>query len=106
MAKTTNRRGGPYPYLHVTEFRLIDEGLAVHQVIARGASFAQAGAALGFSKTTAWRRYWWIVDRSLPERWGAKPGPIPPMRGTRACPRGRPWQPTLDGPGGPFGWRS
>lgn len=67
-----------------------------------GASFRQAAAACGLTTTTAWRRYHWFVDWMRPSLYGCREGPIPPQRGTAACPRGRPYSPTLDGPGGPL----
>jgi hypothetical protein len=85
--------------------RLYREGLAVWEAVATGSSIRSAAAQLGMSYTTAWRRYWWVVDFELPTRWGVKRGPLPPQRGTKACPRGRPWQPTLDGPAGPLARR-
>ncbi|MFF7192650.1 LysR family transcriptional regulator [Streptomyces sp. NPDC008079] len=97
------RRGGPTPYVRVPFHIKATEGMAVLQCVAAGQSFRQAAAHLGMSATTAWRRYWWLNDYDLPARWGAKDGPLPPQRGTKACPRGRPYLPTLDGPGGPLG---
>ncbi|MFJ9677536.1 hypothetical protein ACIRP2_05705 [Streptomyces sp. NPDC101194] len=38
------------------------------------------------------------MDRVLPLTYGRPLGPLPPQGGTRACPRGRPWLPTPDGP--------
>jgi hypothetical protein len=102
MPKSPYRKGGPTPYVRVPWDRLYQEGEAVWRLVITGSSIRAAGAALGMSATTAWRRYWWVVDFELLGRWGAKPGPLPPQRGTKACPRGRPYQPTLDGPGGPM----
>jgi hypothetical protein len=69
---------------------------------ATGQSIRKAAAELGMSPSTAWRRWWFYIDFTLPERYGVKRGRIPPQRGTRACPRGRPYQDVLDGPGGPL----
>jgi hypothetical protein len=103
VKRTGPRRGGPYPRLRLDIAVKWSQGSDVVQLVSgRGISFRQAARQLGLSTTTAWRRYWWWMDSTLPERWGAKPGPIPPQRGTRACPRGRPYLPTLDGPGGPL----
>lgn len=97
------RRAGPYPRLRVDFGVKVHQGLAVAElVLGRGFSFRQAAVQLDMSVTTAWRRFWWLFDYQLPERWGCRRGPLPPMRGTRACPRGRPYMPTLDGPGGPL----
>lgn len=97
------RRGGPYPRLRLDMGTKATEGLAVVElVLGRGLTFRQAAAQLGMSTATAWRRYWWFMDWLLPERWGVRSRRIPPQRGTRACPRGRPWIAELDGPGGPL----
>ncbi|MFF7260659.1 hypothetical protein ACFZCL_10295 [Streptomyces sp. NPDC008159] len=93
-----SQRGGPYPRLRADFTIKTTQGLAVMRlVLGEGRTFRQAAAALGMSSTTAWRRYWFVIDLSTPERHGCKPGPMPPQRGTRACPRGRPWMPTFDG---------
>ncbi|QQM41987.1 hypothetical protein [Streptomyces liliifuscus] len=92
------RRGGPYPYLRLDLGIKATQGFAVFERVMAGASFRQAAAALDLSVTTAWRRHWWFIDWMQPEWHGRPPGPIPPQRGTRACPRGRPYLPTLDGP--------
>ncbi|MEU8031941.1 hypothetical protein AB0C13_25395 [Streptomyces sp. NPDC049099] len=93
------RRGGPYPHLRLDFGTKVTQGVAVVQlVLGQGHSFREAAAVLDMSLTTAWRRYWFALDLGTPQRHGRKPGPIPPQRGTRACPRGRPWMPTLDEP--------
>ncbi|NUR03631.1 MAG: hypothetical protein HOY79_46115 [Streptomyces sp.] len=93
------KRGGPYPYLRLDIAVKWRQGGDVVQLVAiNGLSFRQAAASLGLSPTTAWRRYWWWMDSTLPAHWGYPDGPIPPQRGTRACPRGRPYLPTYDGP--------
>jgi hypothetical protein len=99
----TTRRGGPYPHLRLDSAVKADQGFAVLQlVLGQGKTFSQAGTALGLSTTTAWRRYHWFLDWTLPERWGREASRLPPQRGTRACPRGRPFIAELDGPGGVF----
>lgn len=90
------RRGGPYPRLRLDLAVKVEQGHAVVRLILAGHSIRQAAAALGLSVTTAWRRYWFVMDWTLPQHYGRPPGPIPPQRGTRACPRGRPFLPTLD----------
>ncbi|WP_340564457.1 winged helix-turn-helix domain-containing protein [Streptomyces sp. GSL17-111] len=66
-------------------------------IFGRGMTVREAATQLGMSPTTCWRRAWWFMDRTLPVSYGLPLGPLPPQRGTRACPRGRPWMPTLDG---------
>jgi hypothetical protein len=92
----TGRRGGPVPYLRLDLGVKVREGLEVARLVAAGASFRQAAAALDMSRMTAWRRYWFLQDWGLPGYFGRPSGPIPPQRSTRACPRGRPFLPTLD----------
>jgi hypothetical protein len=89
-------QGGPYTRLRTNMALKASQGIEVAQLVARGNSFSQAAAALGLSKTTAWRRYWWWQDWTLPDYYGKPRGPIPPQRGTRAVPRGRPYLPTID----------
>ena len=92
------RRGGPYPHLRLDFGTKASQGLAVLDlVLGRGHTFRQAAAELGMSVSTCWRRFWFVLDLNTPARHGCKPGPIPPQRGTKACPRGRPWLPTYDG---------
>lgn len=93
-----SQRGGPYPHVRLDLSVKADQGLAVMRlVLGEHYTFRQAAAALDMSLTTAWRRFWFVLDLMTPERHGCKPGPVPPQRGTRACPRGRPWMPTYDG---------
>ena len=97
------RRGGPYPHLRLNVMVKAGEGLAVAElVLGQGLSFRQAALRLGMSTTTAWRRCRWFQDWMLPGLWGVEARRLPPQRGTRACPRGRPWIEELDGPGGPL----
>ncbi|WP_158697756.1 hypothetical protein [Streptomyces prunicolor] len=97
------RRGGPYPHLRLDLGIKATEGLAVAElVLGRHWTFRRAAASLGMSPTTAWRRYWWLMDWMLPQQYGLQARRLPPMRGTRACARGRPYIHELDGPGGPL----
>lgn len=91
------RRGGPTPYLRLNLVTKVEQGRAVAARVDAGQSIRAAAAQLGMSLTTAWRRYWWFKDWTLPTHYGRPHGPIPPQRGTAACPNGRPWLPTLDG---------
>lgn len=91
------RRGGPYPHLRIPLERKVREGVAVWDIVAAGGSISSAARSLGMSTTTAWRRYHFLADWTLPAQYGRPSGPIPPQRGTRACPSGRPYLPTLDG---------
>lgn len=93
------KRGGPYPYLRLNLTTKVAEGVAVARLVAAGASFRAAATQLDMSLTTAWRRFHFVMDWTLPGYFGRPNGPIPPMRGTRECPSGRPWLPTLDGRG-------
>ena len=97
------KRGGPYPHLRLDFTTKGNQGLAVMELVyGQGLSFRQAARQLGLSTTTAWRRHYWVQDWLLPGRYGVRSSAIPPQRGTRACPRGRPWIEKLDGPGGPL----
>jgi hypothetical protein len=97
------RRAGPTPYLRLDLFTKATQGQAVYlSVMADGLSLRQAAAVHGLTVTTAWRRYWWFADWTLPNRYGVKASRLPPQRGTRACPRGRPWIKELDDVGGPL----
>lgn len=90
-------QGGPYPHLRLPLHVKVDEGMAVFRIVSAGGSISSAARMLGMSTTTAWRRYWFVMDWTLPGTYGRSAGPIPPQRGTRACPNGRPYLPTLDG---------
>ncbi|WP_432034459.1 AsnC family protein [Streptomyces antibioticus] len=97
-ARTGPRRGGPTPYLRLPALTKTTEGQAAAELIfGQGMPVRAAAEILGMSPTTCWRRAWWFMDRTLPYAYGRPLGPLPPQRGTRACPRGRPWLPTLDG---------
>lgn len=99
----TSNRGGPHPHRRIPADIKARQGLAVYELVwGKGLSYRKAAAHLGMSPTTAWRRSHWFADWMLPARYGRPDGPLPPQRGTAACPRGRPYMPTLDGPGGPF----
>jgi hypothetical protein len=92
------RRGGPYPYLRLDLLTKVEQGRAVVQLhLGEHRPIREAARILGLSPTTAWRRYWWYMDWTLPAHYGKPFGPIPPQRGTRACPKGRPYLPTVDG---------
>lgn len=91
------RRSGPTPYLRLDLAIKADQGAEAHRLHEGGLSFAQIGERMGLSLTTAWRRCRWYEDWTVP----AESGPIkriPPQRGTRACPRGRPCIPEFDHP--------
>lgn len=91
-------RGGPYPRLRLDLVTKVHQARQVAELVARdGMSIRAAARQLDMSVTTAWRRYWWYMDWTLPAYYGLPTGPVPPQRGTRACPRGRPWLPTFDG---------
>ena len=97
------RRAGPSPYLRLDFTVKARQGYEAYMlVLGQGLSFRHAADLLGLSGITTWRRYHFFSDLMLPVWHGGKPGPIPPQRGTRACPRGRPYLPTLDGPGAPL----
>ncbi|MFG2948160.1 hypothetical protein [Streptomyces adustus] len=97
------KRGGPYPHLRIPFEIKATQGMAVIELtLGQGLSYRQAANQLGMSPTTAWRRGHWVMDWLLPHHYGRPQGPLPPQRGTAACPRGRPYLPTVDGPGGPF----
>lgn len=95
------RRGGPYPHLRLNMTVKHDQGRRVYLLIHTGHSFREAAAITGLSVTTAWRRYWWFSDWQLPRSWGKRITTIPPQRGTRACPSGRPWNRAIDEGGFP-----
>ncbi len=92
------RRGGPTPYVRLDTAIKARDGRRVAELMAHGLSVRAAAETLGMSATTAWRRYWWLQDWTLPGSYGLPLGAPPPMRGTRACPHGRPCRPTLDHP--------
>lgn len=94
----SRRRGGPTPYVRLPFETKLAQGLDVWARVAAGASIRKAAADLGMSPTTAWRRVWFARDWALPTHYGRPAGPIPPQRGTAACPNGWPHLPTFDGP--------
>lgn len=97
------RRAGPSPYCRLDlSIKAAQGAAAIELVLGQGLTFREAAAAMGLSVSTCWRRYWWVMDWTLPERWGVRAHRLPPQRGTRACPRGRPFIAELDGPGGPL----
>ena len=83
------RRGGPYPRLRLPLITKVEQGNAVLKLVRQGHSMRSAGAVLGLSTTTAWRRFWFLMDY-YPYGGRRARMPIPPQRGTRACPRGKP----------------
>ncbi len=93
----TLAQGGPYPRLRLDYFRRMTEGRAAWDlIIGGGVSVRSAARTLGLSPTTAWRRAWWWHDAVILPAWNgysARRTPIPPQRGTRACPNGRPYLP-------------
>lgn len=90
------RRGGPYPHLRLSLHTKVEQGTQIMQLITAGHSFREAAAITGLSLTTAWRRYWWLMDWTLPRQYGKAISTIPPQRGTRGCPSGRPWIRSID----------
>lgn len=91
------RQAGPTPYRRTPLATKATQGAAVVElVLGQGRTFRQAATATGLSLTTCWRRYWFVMDWLRPGWHGRASGPIPPQRGTRTCPRGRPYLPTLD----------
>lgn len=91
------RRTAPYSCLRVPLEQLITDGWAVWQARQRGLTFAQAGAELGMSTVTAWRRYWALVDLTTARSYArGRHTPRPALRSTAGCPRGRPWIRGLD----------
>ena len=92
-----SRRGGPYPRLRLRLDTKVEQGMQVFELRRAGLTFAEAGARVGVSAATAWRRFWFIMDWTLPGYYGHRGRiEIPPQRGTRACPRGRPCLPAID----------
>ena len=85
------RRGGPVPYCRLNSTAAALEGLAVLRHVAAGRSIRQAARTLGMSPTTAWRRYWLVMDWTLPLYRDGRTslGPRPPQRGTAAWARER-----------------
>lgn len=94
-------RGGSIPHTTLNFVVKAEQGgraYDLHQ-LGGGASFRDIGTHLRVSATTAWRRYWWYTDWiALPHYYGLPFGPVPPQRGTRRIPRGRPCIPALDHP--------
>lgn len=90
------RRGGPYPHLRLNMAVKVEQGMEVFRLVRAGHSFREIAAITGISPTTCWRRYWFIMDWTLPHSYGKPMDTIPPQRGTRACPRGRPWIKAID----------
>jgi hypothetical protein len=95
----TLRRGGPSPLARLrVEVKLQQGHRAVVAYPGQGRTYADIGAELGVSATTARRRHWWFFDQVLYPRGDRVPwGPVPVQRGTRECPKRRPFLPTRDG---------
>jgi hypothetical protein len=91
-------RGGTKPYTTMNRAVQVDQALQVAELRAQGLNFRDIAQRTGLSTATAWRRWWWLADWTLPEYYGLPRGPFPPQRGTKACRRGRPCLPTLDHP--------
>lgn len=86
-------RGGPGPHARRDAWIKADEGRRAWTLHwGQRLTFAQIGAQLGTSTTTAWRRFWFWTDYvDHPERRNGRPlDHVPPQRGTRECPRGGP----------------
>ncbi|HET9255761.1 MAG TPA: hypothetical protein VFO16_11225 [Pseudonocardiaceae bacterium] len=90
------RRGGPTPYLRLNLAVKVGQGAEAHRLHTAGFTFAEVAERLGVSLTTAWRRCRWYEDWTRPATVGLPIRRIPPQRGTRACPRGRPCIPEVD----------
>lgn len=95
---TMRRRGGPTPYLRLDLAVKVDQSAETHRLHTAGFTFVEVAERLGMSLTTAWRRCRWFEDWTRPAESGLPIRRIPPQRGTRACPRGRPCIPELDHP--------
>jgi hypothetical protein len=74
----------------------VDEGMRIVELVQSGLGFRAIADITGLSATTCWRRYWFFMDWTLPRVYGKPITTIPPLRGTRACPRGRPWIRAVD----------
>lgn len=92
------RRAGPSPYLRLDVAIKVEQGTEAHRLHTAGLTFAEIADQMGVSLTTAWRRCCWFEDWSRPATVGLPIRRIPPQRGTRACPRGRPCIPEVDHP--------
>ena len=93
---TMRRRGGPTPHLRLDLGIKVDQGTEAHRLHSAGLTFAEVADRLGVSLTTAWRRCRWYEDWTRPVESGLPIRRIPPQRGTRACPRGRPCIPEVE----------
>ena len=92
------RRGGPAPYVRLDLAVKAEQGAEAFRLHSLGLSFGQVAERIGVSTTTAWRRCRWYEDWTRPATIGLPIRRIPPQRGTRACPRGRPCIPDVDHP--------
>ena len=89
---------GPAPYVRLDLTVKVDQGAEAFRLHHSGLTFAEVARCMDLSLTTAWRRCRWYEDWSSPAKFGLPIRRIPPQRGTRACPRGRPCLPELDHP--------
>lgn len=92
------RRGGPAPHSRLDLAVKVAQAAEAYRLHASGRTFAEVATVMNVSLTTAWRRVKWYEDWTLPATYGLKIRRVPPMRGTRACPRGRPCLGELDHP--------
>jgi hypothetical protein len=92
------RRGGPAPGNRLDLAVKADQAVEAHRLHDTGFTFAEIAERMGVSLTTAWRRCRWYEDWTRPATVGRPIRRIPPQRGTRACPRGRPCIPEVDHP--------
>lgn len=91
-------RGGPTPYVTLDLAVKVHQGAEAHRLHNAGLTFAEVADRMGMPLTTVWRRCRWFEDWSRPAESGLPIRRIPPQRGTRACPRGRPCIPEIDHP--------
>jgi uncharacterized protein YjcR len=92
------RRGGPGPYLRMSLAVRVAQATEAHRLHETGLGFVEVAERMGCSVTTAWRRARWWEDWTRPATVGRPIRRVPPQRGTRACPRGRPCCPEIDHP--------
>lgn len=91
-------RGGPTPYLRLELAIKVEQATRAYRLHIAGLTFEEIGVRMGVSTTTAWRRCHWYEDWTRPAMAGLRIRRIPPQRGTRACPRGRPCIPEVNHP--------
>lgn len=99
MPTNPARRGGPFPHLALSTTVKLDQGRQAVQLRTEGWSFRQIAPVIGVSPATAWRRFWWLLDATVPQSQGLSPDFRLPQRHTSAHPSGdRPWIDAVDGP--------